>query len=240
MPIAPLPTPLQDLGGRRFSFYPPIRSIEHNDRIAHNEWMHRRSNWSESIVVNMRSGEEVCVPRMFLGEVSIDESVVIVGLLRELEWNEGVVVPHLRRVIELPVAVNEGRHAPVRPSRPAQVINIRLEQPKRDLPAGKWLGVIFGLSAVAFTIIASVARQTQTRPRTDFSSAAQAYRQLGPGDDYVSIVKALGKPAEDRTDNSQGRRYRQLTYPARHFSVILSDGRYAGALDMHGRQLSGF
>jgi len=216
MPIAPLPTPLQDLGGRRFSFYPPIRNIAHNDRIAHNEWMHRRSNWSESIVVNMRSGEEVCIPRMFLGEVSIDESVVIVGLVRELEWNAGVVVPHQRRVIELPVAVNDGRPAPVRPHRQAEVINIRLEQPKRDLPAGKWLGVIFGLGAVAFTIVASVARQTQTR--------------LGPGDDYTSIVKALGKPAEDRTITSQGRQYRQLTYPARRFSVLLSEGRYAGLL----------
>jgi hypothetical protein len=217
MPIAPLPTPLQDIGGRRFSFYPPIRNI------AHNEWMYRRSNWSESVVVNMRSGEEVCIPRMFLGEVSIDESVVIVGLVRELEWNAGVVVPHQRRVIELPVAVNEGRPAPVRPHRTAEVINIRLEQPKRDLPAGKWLGVIFGLGAVAFTIVASIARQTQTR--------------LGPGDDYTSIVKALGKPAEDRTITSQGRQYRQLTYPARHFSVLLSEGRYAGALDMYGRQL---
>jgi len=31
MSIAPLPTPLQHLGGRRFSFYPPIRNLEPNE-----------------------------------------------------------------------------------------------------------------------------------------------------------------------------------------------------------------
>ncbi len=234
MPIAPLPTPLQDLGGRRFSFYPPIRNLEHN------EWVHRRSTWSESVVLNLRSGDEVAVPRMFVGEVSsVDDPVIIVGLTRELEWNAGVVVPHKRQVIELPVAVNDnGTQQPSMSSRPAQVVNIRLE-PKRDLPAGKWIGLVFALGAVAFTIIASVARQTQPRPRIDFTRASQAYHQFGPDDDYGSVITALGKPAQDRAvTDTDGHIYRLLTYPARQFSVVLDEGRYAGALDMHGRRLS--
>ena len=236
MPIAPLPTPLQDLGGRRFSFYPPIRNIEHN------EWMYRRSTWSESVVVNMRSGEELGIPRTFIGEVSsVDDPVVIVGLTKELEWKEGLVIPHQRRVIELPVAVNDGRPAPARPSRPAQVVNIRLE-PKRDFPARKWVGVVFALGAVAFTIVASVARQSQTHLRSDLFRASQPYQQFGPGDDYFSVVAVLGKPAEEKSVSSAGRDYRLLKYPERHFTVVLTGNtpiatRYAGTLDLRGQVL---
>lgn len=222
MPIAPLPTPLQYLGARRFSFYPPIRNIEHN------EWVHRRSSWSESVVVNMRTAEEVCIPRMFIGEVSsVDDPVIIVGLTRELEWKTGAVVPHQRRVIELPVAVNEGRTVPARHARPAQVVNIRLE-PKSDVPARKWIGLFFALGAVAFTIMASVSRQSQTHPRL-----------FSPGDDYQSVVSVLGKPASDRTVANAGRTFRLLTYTDRHFSVVMADGHYAATLDLHGRVLQG-
>jgi hypothetical protein len=236
MPISPLPTPLQQLGGRRFSFYPPIRNIDHN------EWLYRRSTWSESVVVNMRSGDEVCIPRMFIGEVSITEDpVIIVGLTRELEWNEGVVVPHQRRVIELPVAVNDMRPGPVRQSRPAQVVNIRLE-PKREFAAAKWVGVVLALGAVAFTIVASVARQAQTHLHTDLFRAAQPYQQFGPGDDYFSIVAKLGVPAKDRSITANGRVYRMLTWPDRNYSVVVAGstavgGRYAGTIDLHGRVL---
>ena len=100
MSIAPLPTPLQHLGGRRFSFYPPIRNLEPN------EWLYRRATWSECVVVNTRSGEEVCVPRTFLGEVTHGENPgMVVSLTRELAHENGIIVPHDRRVIELPVAV---------------------------------------------------------------------------------------------------------------------------------------
>src|SRR3954452_9108218 len=98
MPISPLPTPLQQLGGRRFSFYPPILNVERN------EWIYRRASWAEFVVVNTGSGEEACIPRMFLGDVSLADSVgvpaVIVGLKRELEWKAGIVSPRRRLVIE--------------------------------------------------------------------------------------------------------------------------------------------
>ena len=74
MSIAPLPTPLHDLGGRRFSFYPPIRNVNHN------EWLYRRANWSECVVVNARTGEELGIPRVFLGDVSGAGDTVIATL----------------------------------------------------------------------------------------------------------------------------------------------------------------
>jgi hypothetical protein len=233
MSIAPLPTPLQHLGGRRFSFYPPIRNLEPN------EWLYRRATWSECVVVNTRSGEEVWVPRIFLGEVSrIDEPVMIVGLNRQLEWRAGKIIPLERRVIELPVAVND---KPPRSGPPAPVINIRLE-PKPEARAWKWIGVAAVLGAVAFTIVADVARQTPWRQRADFSRGYRSYLQLGPDDDYASTVRKLGAPARAGSHASEARVFRSLIYTARRYSVILmgstkEDARYIGTLDLHGRVL---
>ena len=120
-PIPPLHEPLVH---RPFSFYPPILNI------AHNEWRLRRSTWSELMVVNVKTGEEVWIPRRFLGEISrVDEPVMIVGLLKELEYKGGSVWPHERRVIEMPRAVNQGP-APPPPARTettAPVVGIRAE-----------------------------------------------------------------------------------------------------------------
>src|SRR5580698_1440124 len=240
MSIAPLPTPLQHLGGRRFSFYPPIRNLEPN------EWLYRRATWSECVVVNARSGEEVCVPRIFLGEVSrIDEAVMIVGLHRELEWRSGAIIPRERTVIEFPVgrgrsAVNDGSTAPL-PHHLAPVINIRLE-PKPEARAWKWVGVAAVLGAVAFTIVADVARQTPWRQRADFSRGDRSYLQLGPDDDYASAVRKLGAPSRADSHAAEARVFRSLTYTARRYSVILmgptkEDARYIGTLDLHGRVL---
>jgi hypothetical protein len=242
MSIASLPSPLQNLGGRRFSFYPPIRHIEHN------QWIYRRATWSECVVANMRSGEEICIPRMFIDEVlRTDDPVVIVGLSRELEWTEGVIVPRQRRVIELPVAVNDMRpigpvpHAEVRPARLAPVINIRLE-PKPEMKVGKWVGVALVLGVAVCTIVLDIATQSPSNQRADFFRASRSYLQLSADDDYASIVRKLGKPSEDRTQTADGRVYRRLSFPARRFSIVLagrtaSESRYIGTLDMHGRTL---
>jgi hypothetical protein len=239
MSIAPLPTPLQHLGGRRFSFYPPIRNLEPN------EWLYRRATWSECVVVNAKSGEEVCVPRIFLGEVSrIDEPVMIVRLNRELEWRRGAIIPLERRVIELPVALftasNDGRSAP-RSTHLAPVINIRLET-KPETRAWKWVGVAAVLGAVACTIFADVARQSQSHQRTDMFRGYRSYMQLGPGDDYASTVRKLGSPAKVGYRVIGDRVFRSLSYPSRRYSVILmgpsrDDLRYIGTLDPQGRVL---
>jgi hypothetical protein len=220
MPNSPLPTPLQELGARRFSFYPAIRNVEHN------EWQFRRTTWSEIVVVNTRSGDEAFIPRACVGEVSIiDHPVVIVGLRRELEWREGAVYPHRRPVIEFPVpiAVNDtGAPAP-HPERLAAVVNIRLEPRPAKRKTTKF-AVAAMLGAIGCLIVADLAREVQTRQRARITAV----------DDYVSIVARLGIPDTDRTVSA----FRLLAYPKRHVTLVLAGRtRYIGTLDDSGRAL---
>jgi hypothetical protein len=241
MSIAPLPTPLQHLGGRRFSFYPPIRNLEPN------EWLYRRATWSECVVANARSGEEIFIPRVFLGEVSrFDEPVMIVALSRELEFRRGVIIPRERQVIEfpapLPGAMSDSSVI-AHPHHPAPVINIRLET-KPESRTMKWLGVAAVLGAVACTIVAGVSRQSPLHQRGDLYRGYRAFLQLGPDDTYVSTIRKLGHPARSTTAEASGHVWRALAYPSRHYSVILmgpsqGDARYIGTIDPYGRVLDG-
>src|SRR2546426_3933479 len=102
MCIPPIPPPLESLGPRPFSFYPAILNIEHN------EWLFRKATWSEILVYNVKTNEELWIPRRFLGELSrIEDPVVIVGLVKELEYRSGSVLPHQRRGIEMAIARGE-------------------------------------------------------------------------------------------------------------------------------------
>lgn len=233
-----LPTPLDQLRHCPFSFYPPIVHIEHN------EWRYRRATWGEIQVINTKTGTELWVPRRFVGEVSlVGEPVMIVGLLKELEYREGVVAPHVRRVIEMPRAVNDSPRAPAqrwigdetRAQRPADVVGIRIETP-RESRAGR---IVFGtvaaglLACVAVTLVfrdgALGSRFTQAEARIELPLTA--------ADDYASVVAKLGAPARDQTRVSGEIQYRRLWYPRRGFAVILIEGRYAGAIDGSGHVL---
>src|SRR5271170_5085131 len=124
MPGPPIPASFENLRHRPFSFYPPIVNVEHN------EWILRRANWTDFQVINTKTKVELCVPRRFVGEGAlVEEPVMIVGLVKELEYREGLVLPHVRRVIEMPRAVNAS--APARtmadPPRVAPVVGIRIE-----------------------------------------------------------------------------------------------------------------
>jgi hypothetical protein len=238
MSIAPLPTPLQHLGGRRFSFYPPIRHLQPN------EWLYRRATWSEFVVMNARTGQEVWIPRMFLGDVSgIDEPLMIVGLNRDLEWRGGAIIPHERRVIRLPVSVNESRSVSSGSgaSRLAPVINIRLE-PKPEVRTWKWIGVAFVLGAVATTIVANIAWQSQPRQRADFYRSYRPWLQLNADDDYASTIRRMGAPSTVRFSQSGDRFFQSLVYTGRRYSVILMGPsqdatHYIGTIDTRGRVL---
>ncbi len=168
MSIAPLPTPLEHLGGRRFVFYPAIRNIEHN------EWLYRRATWSECVVANMRTGEEFWIPRQFLGDVSYtDEGLMVVALGRELEWRAGVVMPRQRAVIEFPVMADDELVVP-RPGYLAPVINIRLE-PKTEVRAWRWIGVAALLGATGLAIVADFVHQAQVHPHYNSRAAARRH-----------------------------------------------------------------
>src|SRR5438067_13860746 len=99
MASPPIPPSLDHLVTRPFSFYPPIIGVEHN------EWLFRKATWSEIQVVNCKTGNEIWIPRRFIGEVSrVDDPVLIAGLNRELAYKAGAVWPYQRRILQMPIA----------------------------------------------------------------------------------------------------------------------------------------
>src|SRR5579864_2261402 len=150
---------LEHLGNRPFSFYPPILNIENN------EWFFRRASWAEILVMNSRSKEEIWIPRRFLGEISqIEDPVVIVGLVKELEYKAGAVWPHQRRVIEMPIAVGESPRPAPPGDAPAPVIGIRA-QSITDSRMGKLVGLTVLLGVVGSVIAVSLFHEGPLRPR---------------------------------------------------------------------------
>lgn len=230
-----LPGLLGLTAGRSFSLYPPILGV------AHNEWRFRRATWSEFIIVNTHSGDEACIPRSFLGDVSANAPTVIVGLRREMEWRDGMAVPYRRPVVELPVAVNDFIPAP-RHSRPAPVVNIRLES-RQPAITGRKAVVFVMLGLVASAVVADVAYPGGMRDRIDAMRVSRSWLQLESGDDYTAVIAKLGAPAAQRTYvESGGRTFFSLDYPRLHFTAILegrieTDARYVGAVDARGRIL---
>jgi hypothetical protein len=152
MPGPPIPASFESLGRRPFSFYPPIVNVEHN------EWILRHANWTEFQVINTKTRTELCVPRRFVGEGAlVEEPVMIVGLVKELEYREGVVLPHIRRVIEMPRAVNAtATTRPVGPPRAAPVVGIRLEAEPRSRVWRVWRLLAAALAAGILICVAVV------------------------------------------------------------------------------------
>ena len=233
MSIPPIPPPLEHLAANRaFSFYPAILNIEHN------EWIFRKSTWSEILVVNVKSQQELWIPRRFLGEISrIEDPVVIQGLIKELEFKSGVVLPHQRRVIEMPIAVGARPLSPPmdRPA-PAPVVGIRLESDAETRVGRLIMGaLIFGV--LACVIVVMVTRDGPLRPRVVYTNTDQAYLDLSNRDDSFAITSKLGKPAEDKSYTKSGDlHFRSLWYPQRSYYVILMGAeagnlRYIGAMD---------
>jgi hypothetical protein len=227
-----LPTPLDQLRNCPFSFYPPIVNIEHN------EWLYARATWTEIQVINTKTSTELWVPRRFVGEVSlVGDPVMIVGLLKELEYTEGVVAPHVRRVIEMPRAVNDSPRPPAQrpagedrhPQRPADVVGIRIETP-RESRTGRMVFGTVAAGLLAFVAVELV-RDATLGSRLVPSAAAHIDLPLTADDDYDSVTSKLGAPGKDQwrsagqPDTSSEIQYRRLWYPRRGFAVILIDGR---------------
>jgi len=231
---------LEQLGNRRFSFYPPILNIEHN------EWFFRRGTWSEILVANSRGGIEIWIPRRFLGEVSqIEDPVVIVGLVKELEYKAGAVWPHRRRVVEMPLAVGEhSRNLPAAET-PAPVIGIRTPS-VTDSRMGRLVGltILAGLVGVVASLVAvNFFRDGSLRPRFGRNAGDQTYVEFRHDDDYYAVVRRLGPPTEDHwQSDANAIQFRSLWYPDRGYYVILmgdtrANARYIGAMDANWRPL---
>jgi hypothetical protein len=152
---APLvPSPLDYIGRRRFAFYPAIRNIQPN------EWVLGTGSWSEVQVVNSQTGAEIWIPRQYIGAVSeTHDPVLVVGLIKELEYRAGALEPRVKRVIEMPQV---GEKRPVltdpsdslRPSGPAPVIGIRVEN-RDDSPMNRAL-ILLGVGAIVVSLLAAL------------------------------------------------------------------------------------
>lgn len=238
VPAPHIPTPLDQLGHRRFSFFPSLVNVEHN------EWLFRSSDWDEIQVMNTKTHEELWIPRRFLGGVSsTEEPVVIVGLLKELEYREGVVVPLVRRVIEMPRAVNEApRSSPAAaPGRLAPVVGIRTES---DASPSKGRGILPKVAAGLLTCVVGLVLfrdgPLSTRARF-FTAPARLPLPYSANDDYLSIVSRIGRPVSDfvRTPKTGGEVH-LLRYPDRGYALVLfgpdrDQARYIGAVGRGGR-----
>jgi hypothetical protein len=230
----PIPPALDHLTSRAFSFYPPIIGVEHN------EWLYRKATWSEILVVNCRSNEEIWIPRRFIGDVSrVEDPVLIVGLNRELEFKAGTVFPYQKRVIQMPMAVNAP--TPIRTQSesaepiPAPVVGIRLE--RSDKAVLKMIGIAVAVAIGLYVAAVSLTHVDDIRQKTvTFTASDQSFLELSKNDDYVAVVQKLGQPGSDRSRDIGGLQYRALGYPDRKYHVILmgSDMRtakYIGVLD---------
>ena len=228
-----IPPLFEPLAHRPFSFYPPILHVQHN------EWRFRRATWSEMLVVNTKSGEEFWISRRFLGEVSrIDEPVMIMGLTKELEYVSGQVLPHVRRVIEIPRAVNDS--IPVRTeslSQAAPVVGIRLES-GAESRIGKLIVVVVAIGVVGCLLIISFFRGGRDGSRISYDAVLQSELALTAQDDYFAVIRSLGQPAIDQWRSDKGEmQYRVLRYPDRGLAVILMGAdrnkeHYIGAVDI--------
>ena len=230
MASPPIPPQLDHLITRPFSFYPAIIGVEHN------EWLYRKASWSEILVVNCKSGAEIWISRRYIGEVSrVDDPVLIVGLVRELEYKAGMVVPYQRRVIEMPLAVggSPATQPAVERPEPGIIVGIRMAS-AQDKRIFKLIGAAVTAAIVLYVLAVSLSRQ-----RVVFTARDQTYLGLTARDDRTEVVMKLGQPATDHWQSESGAmQYEALDYPDRKVTVILMGGdrnsvQYVGTMDQN-------
>lgn len=231
MPAPPVPPPFEHLGHRPFSFYPAIIGVPHN------EWRYKQATWSEVMVVNTQSNEELWVPRRYLGELSsTEEPVMIWGLTKELELKAGVLVPHVRRVVEMPRAVGETRPAGATPApKPAQVVNISLDS-KAENRIGRLIGIVLIVGVTATALLVGLYSRVNSAAGVAYKPILQSSLGLTAADDYHAVVRKLGPPLEDHWRDDFGEvQYRRLKYADKNIILMgreRNEARYIGALDM--------
>lgn len=226
--------PLEALQGRRFSFYPAIRGIEHN------EWSLEDSTWSEVQVRNCQSGKEFWVSKSHLGSVSSSDSpVLILGLHRELEAKAGGVHPYRKVVTEMPsTAAGRSQAAPAGAAPPPKSHAHRRTDARVLRLLGLAVGATLLLGLLGFSVIVGgLHNPLETLFQPDTSTTDQRYLGLGSNDSYFEVVSKLARPESERwiSDEEDELQFQALQYPSRRYTVIMMGGsraemRYIGTL----------
>jgi hypothetical protein len=229
--MTPQPT-LEELGERRFSFYPPLLGVDHN------EWTYVKSTWAEVLVHNTRTDQSIWIPRRFVGEVSqVDEPVMIVGLRKELEYRGGTVWPHERRLVEMSKPLTEPSRTSI--SEPAPPPNPLARMGGAESKVGRFLAYAIGAGLLLCVAVVLIMRVGGSR--VVYNPVVQSDLGFTGADDYYAVVNRFGPPAEDRWRSDQGElQFRLLWYPDRGLYLVLmgpdrKDAHYIGSLDKDWR-----
>lgn len=226
--------PLEALQGRRFSFYPAIRGIEHN------EWSLEDSTWSEVQVRNCQSGQEFWVSKSHLGNVSSSDSpVLILGLHRELEAKAGGVYPYRKVVTEMPsTAASRTRATPAGVAPPPKAHAHRRSDARMLRLLGLAVGAALIVGVLGFSVIVGGLHNPLERLfQPDTSTTDQRYLGLATNDSYFEVVSKLSRPESElwMSDEEDELQFQALQYPSRRYTVIMMGGsraemRYIGTL----------
>ncbi len=232
---------LDSLRNRRFSFYPAIHGVQHN------EWTLLESTWSEIQVHNSASGQEFWIPRSHLGNVSsTDSPVLIQGLRRELEAKAGGVFPHRKVVTEIPTtAAGRAQQAPSAGAAPPKPIRVN----RADARTLRLLVIAISLALMAamvgfLGVVGGLHNPLEALFEPDTSTADQGYLGLGRNDTYFEVVNRLSEPEEEQWMSAEEDelQFQALHYRGRGYIVIMMGGsraamRYLGTLHDPSRRV---
>jgi hypothetical protein len=231
----PLEQPFDHMAARSFSFFPPIVGIEHN------EWLLRQVNWSEVLVVNQATNQELWIPRRYFGQASmIDDPVLIVGLTRELEYQGGMLRPFKQRLIKMPSGPPARSESPGGKDGAADSSVMRVRSESSDKRAFKLIGMAVGCALLIWVVGAAALRVGFISQRVVITTKDQTFQTLTGRDDRFAVVTKIGQPGFDRFKEVGTIQFEALSYPDRKYTIILAgrDTRtlaYIGTVDDNWR-----
>jgi hypothetical protein len=220
----PLEQPFDHMAARAFSLFPPIVGIDHN------EWLLGQVNWSEVLVVNQATKQEIWIPRRYFGAASrIEDPVLIVGLSRELEYQGGMLRPFKQRLIKMPSSGPAHSDSPGGKDVATASSAMRVHSESSDQRAIKLIGIAVGSALLLWVLGAAALRVGFIQQHIVISTRDQTFQTLTGRDDRFAVVTKVGQPGFDRFKEVGTIQFEALSYPDRKYTIILA-GRDTRAL----------